>query len=235
MKQYSTSVGIRLAYLRQSLAPTLVLGALALPALAQTQVVRGQVKASTGEGLPGVNVILKGTSVGTTTNAEGQYSLAVPASQAGATLTFSFVGYKPQDVVVGSQASINVTLGEDTKELAEVVVTALGIKKDARTIGYTTQEIAGAQLVKAREPNPINSLTGKIAGLTVAPSAELLGRPPIAELLRRAAQEYGYTRRGPLRIPCPVAAFRRLLCALAGTGAGAPDGALTLAYFTVVV
>jgi len=65
--------------------------------------------------------------------------------------------------------------------------------------------------------------------------AELLGRPPIAELLRRAAQEYGYTRRGPLRIPCPVAAFRRLLGALAGTGAGAPDGALTLAYFTVVV
>ncbi|OEL23716.1 hypothetical protein BAE44_0015265 [Dichanthelium oligosanthes] len=63
--------------------------------------------------------------------------------------------------------------------------------------------------------------------------AELLGRPPIAELLRRAAQEYGYARRGPLRIPCPVAAFRRLLGALAG--AGAADGGLTLAYFTVVV
>ncbi|KAJ1272803.1 hypothetical protein BS78_06G229700 [Paspalum vaginatum] len=61
--------------------------------------------------------------------------------------------------------------------------------------------------------------------------AELLGRPPIAELLRRAAQEYGYARRGPLRIPCPVAAFRRLLGALAGAG----DAGLTLAYFTVVV
>ncbi|RCV35418.1 hypothetical protein SEVIR_7G249800v4 [Setaria viridis] len=63
--------------------------------------------------------------------------------------------------------------------------------------------------------------------------AELLCRPPIAELLRRAAQEYGYARRGPLRIPCPAAAFRRLLGALAG--AGAADAGLALAYFTVVV
>ncbi|XP_040379547.1 auxin-responsive protein SAUR71-like [Oryza brachyantha] len=63
--------------------------------------------------------------------------------------------------------------------------------------------------------------------------AELLARPPIAELLRRAAQEYGYARRGPLRIPCPAAAFRRLLGAL--TAAGAGDGGLTLAYFSVVV
>jgi len=63
--------------------------------------------------------------------------------------------------------------------------------------------------------------------------AELLGRPPIAELLCRAAQEYGYARRGPLRIPCPAAAFRRLLGALAGAGAG--DGGLAVAYLTVVV
>ncbi|RZK33343.1 MAG: SusC/RagA family TonB-linked outer membrane protein, partial [Hymenobacter sp.] len=83
------------------------------------------------------------------------------------------------EVAVGEQTAINVTLGEDHQELEEVVVTALGIKKEARTIGYTTQEIAGAQLVKAREPNPVNSLTGKIAGLTVAPSAELLGRPQL--------------------------------------------------------
>ncbi|KAL6843697.1 hypothetical protein ACP4OV_026268 [Aristida adscensionis] len=65
--------------------------------------------------------------------------------------------------------------------------------------------------------------------------AELLGRPAIAELLRRAAQEYGYARRGPLRIPCPAAAFRRLLGALGGAGSGAGEGGLTLAYFTVVV
>jgi TonB-linked SusC/RagA family outer membrane protein len=179
MKHYSTSISARLERFGPRLAPTLVLGLLAAPALAQTQAVSGQVKATTGEGLPGVNVIVKGTALGTVTNADGKYSLAVPANQAGTTLTFSFVGYKPQDVALGSQTTLNITLGEDTKELAEVVITALGIKKDARTIGYTTQEISGAQLVKAREPNPVNSLTGKIAGLTVAPSAELLGRPQL--------------------------------------------------------
>jgi SAUR family protein len=67
-------------------------------------------------------------------------------------------------------------------------------------------------------------------------SAELLGRPPIVELLRRAAQEYRYARRGPLRIPFPVVVFRRLLGALAGTAAAAgPDGGLTLACFAMVV
>ena len=148
-------------------------------AWAQDQAVNGRVTATGGDGLPGVNVVVKGTSVGTTTNAEGKYSLAVPGNAAVVTLTFSFVGYKPQDVVVGGQTAINVTLGEDTRQLDEVVVTALGIKKEARDIGYTTQTVAGAQLVKAREPNPINSLTGKVAGLTVAPSAELLGRPTL--------------------------------------------------------
>ncbi|MDO7884564.1 SusC/RagA family TonB-linked outer membrane protein [Hymenobacter cheonanensis] len=179
MKQFSTNVSTRLECFRRSLAPTLVLTVLAASALAQTQAVSGRVTAAGGDGLPGVNVVVKGTSVGTTTNAEGSYSLAVPGNAAVVTLTFSFVGYKPQDVVVGNQTAINVTLGEDTKQLDEVVVTALGIRKEARTIGYTTQEIAGAQLVKAREPNPVNALTGKIAGLTVAPSAELLGRPQL--------------------------------------------------------
>jgi TonB-linked SusC/RagA family outer membrane protein len=179
MNQYSTSISARIGRFGRSLAPTLVLAVAALPALAQTQAVSGQVKDAKGEGIPGVNVVLKGTSQGTTTNGEGNYSLSVPANQAGATLVFSFVGYKSQDVAVGSQTAINVTLGEDNQELEEVVITALGIKKEARSIGYTTQEIAGSQLVKAREPNPVNSLTGKIAGLTVAPSAELLGRPQL--------------------------------------------------------
>jgi TonB-linked SusC/RagA family outer membrane protein len=179
MKQYSTSISARFGRYGRSLAPTLVLAVAALPALAQTQAVSGRVTTSKGEGLPGVNVIVKGTSTGTVTDADGQYSLGVPASQAGAVLTFSFVGFQSQEVPLGTKTSLNVTLGEDDKELDEVVITALGIKKEARTIGYTTQEIAGAQLVKAREPNPINSLTGKIAGLTVAPSAELLGRPQV--------------------------------------------------------
>ncbi|MGI4863779.1 MAG: SusC/RagA family TonB-linked outer membrane protein [Janthinobacterium lividum] len=189
MKHYSTSISARFERFGRSLAPPVLLTLLALPALAQTQAVSGLVKDSKGEAIPGVNIVLKGTSQGTVTTNEGRYSLSVPASQAGATLVFSFVGYKPQEVAVGEQSTINVTLGEDNQELNEVVITALGIKKDARTIGYTTQDISGAQLVKAREPNPINSLTGKIAGLTVAPSAELLGRP---QLILRGTSEILY-------------------------------------------
>lgn len=151
---------------------------LALPSRAQTQAVSGRVTTAKSEGLPGVNVVVKGATTGTVTNGAGQYSLGMPSNQV-TVLTFSFVGFQSQDVTVGSQSVIDVTLLEDTKELAEVVVTALGIRKEARTLGYTTQEISGAQLVKAREPNPINGLTGKIAGLTVAPSAELLGRPQL--------------------------------------------------------
>ncbi len=180
MENWFTRISVRFTGAGRSFALLLLLTLLATStAWAQTQAVNGRVTAASGEGLPGVNVIVKGTSVGTTTNAEGSYSLAVPSNSAAVTLTFSFVGYKPQDIVVGNQTAINVTLGEDTKQLDEVVVTALGIRKEARNIGYTTQEISGAQLVKAREPNPVNSLTGKIAGLTVAPSAELLGRPTL--------------------------------------------------------
>ena len=185
MKHWFTRTGCLSGSLWRSFALLLLLCQLARPVLAQTQAVSGLVTAADGTGLPGVNVILKGTTQGTTTDARGKYSLAVPASKAGNTLVFSFVGYKAQEVAVGEQNFLNVTLGEDTKELDEVVVTALGIRKEARTIGYTTQEIAGAQLVKAREPNPVNSLTGKIAGLTVAPSAELLGRPQL--ILRGSA------------------------------------------------
>lgn len=189
MKHWFTSLGIRFGCPGHRLALPVALSLAALPVLAQTQAVSGTVADAQGGGLPGVNVVLKGTSQGTVTNAEGKYSLSVPASQAVNTLVFSFVGYKSQEVVVGEQTLVNVTLGADTKELDEVVVTALGIRKEARTIGYTTQEIAGAQLVKAREPNPINSLTGKIAGLTVAPSAELLGRP---QLILRGSSDILY-------------------------------------------
>jgi len=146
--------------------------------LAQTKVVKGRVSSAKEAGLPGVSILLKGSNTGTSTDAEGNYSISVP-ERSGPVLVFSFIGFASQQITVGNQSIINVQLNEDTQQLNEVVVTALGIKKEARTIGYTAQEIAGDQLVKAREPNPINSLTGKIAGLTVAPSAELLGRPQL--------------------------------------------------------
>lgn len=94
-------------------------------------------------------------------------------------ITFIFVGYASQEVTVGSQSNLEIYLIAENQQLNEVVVKALGIKKEARTIGYTTQDVKGSQLVKAREPNAINSLGGKVAGLTVGASAELLGRPQL--------------------------------------------------------
>lgn len=146
--------------------------------LVLAQTISGRVlSADDNQPLPGVSIVVKGTTSGTTARADGTYS--INASPSG-TLTFSFIGYETQEVVIGNRSTINVTLASNTNVLSEVVVTALGVKKDIRNTGVAIQSVDGAQLVKAREPNPINSLTGKIAGLTVAPSAELLGAPTVA-------------------------------------------------------
>ncbi|RDC61844.1 SusC/RagA family TonB-linked outer membrane protein [Adhaeribacter pallidiroseus] len=148
------------------------------PALAQDLTVQGKVVSVQDEApLPGVTILLKGTTTGSVTDANGQYSVKVPSGEA--TLVFSFIGFEPQEIRVGNQAILNVKLTVDARQLNEVVVTALGIEKDKAKVGYATQEVKGAELVKAREPNPLNNLVGKVAGLTVAPSAELLGPPSL--------------------------------------------------------
>ncbi|GAB3570208.1 SusC/RagA family TonB-linked outer membrane protein [Spirosoma luteolum] len=129
--------------------------------------------------LPGVSVVIKGTSTGTTTREDGTYSLNL--TNAGTvTLSFSFIGYESQTVTPGNRSVLNVALTPGTANLNEVVVTALGIKKDIRQTGVAIQTVDGASLVKAREPNPINNLVGKVAGLTIGASAELLRRPTIS-------------------------------------------------------
>jgi len=147
-----------------------------LAALAQT--VSGRVtSADDNQPLPGVSIIVKGTTTGTTTRADGTYSLNVPAN---GTLTFSFIGYQSQEIAVGNRTNLDVIMAVGESTLSEVVVTALGIKKDIRQTGVAIQSVDGSQLLKAREPNPINSLTGKVAGLTIGASSELLGRPNIS-------------------------------------------------------
>ncbi|NEU67224.1 SusC/RagA family TonB-linked outer membrane protein [Spirosoma agri] len=148
----------------------------ALPALAQT--ITGRVvSADDNQPLPGVSVVVKGTSTGTTTRADGTYSLNAASSS---TLTYSFIGYETKEITVGNRTAIDIALAVGTSTLSEVVVTALGIKKDIRQTGVAIQTVEGSQLLKAREPNPINSLTGKVAGLTIGSSSELLGRPNIS-------------------------------------------------------
>jgi TonB-linked SusC/RagA family outer membrane protein len=145
-------------------------------AFAQNADLSGKVTATDGAGIPGVNIIVKGTSIGTTTDTEGNYKLAVPPD---ATLVFSSVGYTAQEVTPGNQTTLDIALQEENKYLSEVVVTALGIEKDVSKLAYAQQKVQGADLIKAREPNPLNSLVGKVAGLTVGASSEMLGRPQL--------------------------------------------------------
>jgi TonB-linked SusC/RagA family outer membrane protein len=128
-------------------------------------------------GVPGVTIRVKGSSKGTLTDAQGAYSLTVSGNEV---LQFSMIGYTSKEVAVGNVSELNVVLAQDEKQLQEVVVTALGIKKDVRKIGVAIQTVDGASTIKAREPNAINALSGRVAGLTIGAQPELLRKPNIS-------------------------------------------------------
>ena len=163
------------AYL--SMIMTFLLIVMFQPGFAQDKVLTGKVASANGAGIQGVTIQEKGARNFTTSDAEGHYSIRL--SKPGSVLVFSFVGFTPREVPAGDGASLDVTLTENDKQLNEVVVTALGIRKEVKRIGYSTQEVKGSELTKAREPNAINGLTGKVAGLTIGSSAEMLGRPTV--------------------------------------------------------
>ena len=155
----------------------LLLGLFCLQSYAQTIVTGTITDQATGEAIPGVSILAKGTTVGTSTAIDGTYRLNVPTNSK--TLVFSFVGFGTKEVLISNQSTINVELATDLRQLQEVVVTALGIKKDIRRTGVAIQTVDGASTVKAREPNAINALAGKVAGLTVGTSPELLRKPNV--------------------------------------------------------
>ena len=133
-----------------------------------TQSIKGQVTDAGNEPIIGASIMVKGANNGTITNAEGRFSInAAP----GVVLVVSYIGYVTQEVKTAGNKSLKITLMEDTKRLGEVVVTALGIKRDRKALGYSLGEINGRELQKAKEPNVINSLAGKVAGLTVSQTA----------------------------------------------------------------
>ncbi len=141
---------------------------------AQERTVNGTVLSSEdNSGLPAVNVIVKGTMTGTTTDLDGNYKLTVPANDA--VLVFSSIGFATQEIEVGNQSVINLTLVSDVTQLGEVVVTAVGIEREKKAIGYSVQEIEGKQLTQAKEVNIVNSLAGKVAGVQVTNSTGAVG------------------------------------------------------------
>lgn len=151
-----------------------VLGAILLSVIgvsASAQTLQGVVTDSLGVALPGVNVVAKGTSIGTTTDVNGNYVLSLDQiPKQNATLIFSFIGYQVAEVLIGSQTTINVTLREEKTLLSEVVVTALGIQRDQKALGYATQTLESDMLTDARSNNWSGALSGKVAGLSLVSS-----------------------------------------------------------------
>lgn len=144
---------------------------------AQEKTIIGKITSFDGVGIRGAVIQEKGTSNSTVTDVNGTYAIRV--GNPNAVLVFTYVGFATQEIQVGKDANINVIMQPSNKQLDEVVVTALGIKKDARKVGYAMQEIKGDELNKAKEPDVFNSLEGKVAGLTIGASPEFFGRPQI--------------------------------------------------------
>jgi TonB-linked SusC/RagA family outer membrane protein len=134
-------------------------------ALAQSRITGRVTSAKDNAPVPGVNVLVKGSTTGAVTDASGNYAINAPANS---TLTFSSVGYASQDINVGGRTVINVTMSEASASLDEVVVTALGIKKEAKTLGYATATLGSEQISVNRQPNFMNGLQGKMAGVQIS-------------------------------------------------------------------
>jgi TonB-linked SusC/RagA family outer membrane protein len=131
----------------------------------QAQTVSGTVSDENGKSLQGVSITVKGAAGGTTTDADGKYSVQAAST---ATLVFSYVGYTRTEIAVSGRTVINVSMTVDTRNMSEVVVTALGITKDARRLGYAATNVKPDELTINRTANPINALQGKVAGLNIS-------------------------------------------------------------------
>jgi len=135
--------------------------------------VTGKVVSNTNkEPLGGVNISIKGTNRGTFSNANGLFKIDAKPTE---TLIFSFVGYEKKEILIGNQTEINLSLSENTGSLDEVVVTALGIKREKKALGYSVQEIGGDNLSQAKEVNIATGLSGKLAGVQVTRSGNGAG------------------------------------------------------------
>src|SRR6201996_589384 len=150
----------------------LLLMLLFIPVVALAAPIKGVVRDETGQPLAGVTITVKGSNEATRTNAEGRFSLN---ANTGDILIFSYVGYTSKEVSITNTNDLSVDLATSGKNLNTVVVTALGIKRSEKSLTYSTQQIGGNELLTAKTDNLMNSLNGKIAGVTIAPSASGIG------------------------------------------------------------
>ena len=142
----------------------LLLLACSYAVMAQQRVVSGTVTDSDGGALAGVSVLVKNTTAGTSTDAQGKYSISAGSDNV---LTFSFIGYVTQEITVGTRSTINVILSTDVEQLGEVVVTALGVTRTTKALQSTVAKVSGASLTQAREINLGSAIQGRVAGVNV--------------------------------------------------------------------
>ena len=132
---------------------------------AQERTVSGVVtSAEDASALPGVNVVIKGSTVGTVTDSDGRYSLEAPSD---GVLIFTFIGLVSQEIAINSQTRIDVKMSQDVQQLSEVVVTALGIERSKNELPFAAQEVRGDEVTRNRQTNFVNALSGKIAGVDI--------------------------------------------------------------------
>ena len=144
---------------------TVVLLLIASQVNAQEITVSGVVTSSEdASALPGVNVVVKGSTTGTVTDASGKYSLEAPSD---GTLVFTFIGLTSQEIPINNQTTVNVQMAQDVQQLSEVVVTALGIERNKNELPYAAQEVRGDEVTRNRQTNFVNALSGKIAGVDI--------------------------------------------------------------------
>jgi len=130
---------------------------------AQDREISGTVTSSDdGQPIPGVQVVVKATTLGTVTGLDGNYKLSVPESAK--VLVYTFIGMASQEIEIGSQTTIDVAMEADILNIEGVVVTALGISREKKSLGYATQEISGDQVNAVKGDNFINSMSGKVSG-----------------------------------------------------------------------
>jgi len=153
---------------------TLLLSLGTFVAFAQERTVNGTVSSSEdNSSVPGVNVVVKGTTIGTITDLDGNFSINVPSEES--IVVFSYIGMVTQEILVGSRSTLDVLLHPDVQQLNEIVVVAMGLEKEKRSLNYATQNVDSKLITQSQQPNLANSLQGKVAGLSVRQSSGMPG------------------------------------------------------------
>jgi len=150
---------------RNSFRLTLFFFSMFMGALYAQREVAGTVTDTSGEPLPGVSVVLKETVTGVTTNFDGDYSISVPNDEA--ILVFSYLGMSTQEITAGNRSTLDVTMEASSQELDEVVVTALGISREKKSLGYAVSEVEGDAIDNVPQENALNALSGKVSGVAI--------------------------------------------------------------------